>query len=182
MISCVQIHAQNKQLKSSNNKHVISEEDEMNTEGFNSEWCNTLSLQEFLLNNSPQTSGRLLKSLNFTCLLKNRTPCYIGEIQGLAQNQPAWLYPNTISSLSFLLYPSNCLRILSLSFSAFQAWSFSFFVGVRFFCLAAMMRRKASITSLSATRTHWRSSCFLISSLANLNGWHTCEKWQQNSR
>uniref|UniRef100_A0A8D2NFX6 Actin-related protein 2/3 complex subunit 4 n=1 Tax=Zonotrichia albicollis TaxID=44394 RepID=A0A8D2NFX6_ZONAL len=43
--------------------------------------------------------------------------------------------------------------MLSLSFRVFQAWSFSFLVGVRFFCRAAMILRNASITSLSAMRT-----------------------------
>lgn len=60
--------------------------------------------------------------------------------------------------------------MLSLSFSAFQAWSFSFLVGVRFFCLAAIIRRNASITSLSATLTLCLSSCLRISSFANLWG------------
>lgn len=70
------------------------------------------------------------------------------------------------------LYPSSSLRMLSLSFSAFHAWSFSFFVGIRFFCLAAMMRRKPSMTSLSDTRTLCRNSCFRISSFARLwGGW-----------
>lgn len=68
------------------------------------------------------------------------------------------------------LYPSSSLRMLSLSFSAFHAWSFSFFVGVRFFCLAAIMRRKPSMTSLSDTRTLCRNSCFRISSFARLQG------------
>ena len=63
---------------------------------------------------------------------------------------------------------SSSLRMLSLSFRAFQAWSFSFLVGERFFWRAAMMRRKASITSLSDTRTRCLSSCFRISSLASL--------------
>lgn len=66
------------------------------------------------------------------------------------------------------VHPSSSLRMLSRSFRAFQAWSFSFLVGVRFFCLAAMMRRKPSITSLSDTRTLCLSSCLRISSLANL--------------
>lgn len=60
--------------------------------------------------------------------------------------------------------------MLSLSFRAFQAWSFSFLVGVRFFCLAAMIRLNPSITSLSATLTLCLRSCLRISSLANLRG------------
>lgn len=60
--------------------------------------------------------------------------------------------------------------MLSLSFSAFQAWSFSFLVGVRFFCLAAMIRRNPSITSLSDTLTLCLSSCLRISSFASLWG------------
>lgn len=68
------------------------------------------------------------------------------------------------------VYPSSSLRMLSRSFSAFQAWSFSFLVGVRFFCLAAMIRRNPSMTSLSDTRTLCLSSCLRISSLANLGG------------
>ncbi|KAG9332629.1 hypothetical protein JZ751_014727 [Albula glossodonta] len=63
---------------------------------------------------------------------------------------------------------AKSFRMLSLSFRAFQAWSFSFLVGVRFFCRAAMIRRKASITSLSETRTRCLSSCFRVSSFASL--------------
>lgn len=67
-------------------------------------------------------------------------------------------------------YPSRSFRMLSRSFRVFQAWSFSFFVGVRFFCRAAMILRKASMTSLSAMRTRCLSSCRLTSSFANLVG------------
>lgn len=67
-------------------------------------------------------------------------------------------------------YPSRSFRMLSRSFRVFQAWSFSFFVGVRFFCRAAMILRKASMTSLSAMRTRCLSSCRLTSSFANLRG------------
>ncbi|KAL0600244.1 hypothetical protein AAY473_030121 [Plecturocebus cupreus] len=54
--------------------------------------------------------------------------------------------------------------------SASRAWSFSFLVGVRFFCRAAMILRKASMTSLSAMRTRCLSSCRLTSSFASLLG------------
>lgn len=67
--------------------------------------------------------------------------------------------------------------MLSLSFSAFQAWSFSFLVGVRFFCLAAMIRRNPSMTSLSDTLTLCLSSCLRISSLANLWGSGKVNSW-----
>lgn len=72
--------------------------------------------------------------------------------------------------ICLFLYPSRSLRMLSLSFSAFHAWSFSFLVGVRFFCLAAMIRRNPSMTSLSDTLTLCLSSCLRISSFANLWG------------
>lgn len=72
-------------------------------------------------------------------------------------------------------YPSSSLRMLSRSFKVFQAWSFSFLVGVRFFCRAAMILRNASITSLSAIRTRCRSSCRCSSSLASLGGTGGCE-------
>lgn len=67
-------------------------------------------------------------------------------------------------------YPSSSFRMLSRSFRVFQAWSFSFLVGVRFFCRAAMILRKASMTSLSAMRTRCLSSCRLTSSFASLWG------------
>lgn len=70
------------------------------------------------------------------------------------------------------VHPSNSFNMLSLSFRAFQAWSFSFLVGVLFFCRAAMIFLKASITSLSAMRTLCRSSCLFISSFANLKREH----------
>lgn len=79
-------------------------------------------------------------------------------------------------------YPSRSFRMLSRSFRVFQAWSFSFFVGVRFFCRAAMILRKASMTSLSAMRTRCLSSCRLTSSFANLVGGGGGVSWLPHPR